>query len=910
MLPFIYLLLLLSSPSWAADIWVDAHHGNDISDGLTAATALHTLQQAAVLATAGSIVHIQPGIYRETLKPIHSGTADHPIIYQAEQKDSVIITGAESVTTWQPLTENTLGFPATKLDQIKWADLSTWSSETPRFITKFDAQQTTQRLTLAREPDWRVQTEWKHHEFWWTADGGSAEVTCDLPTSCETPLRSLTQLTDRHDDSAPQEITKGNLSTLGNLTGATLVATDNSQGYFIYRRAIVNHEVSEGRVTISPQADYKTLNAPGLGWGSKYYVENHPALLDSDGEYWFDKTTRRLYILANDLSSLEISKRATCVDLTNLSYITLDGLNIELCQETAIQLWNAQNQGSQQIILKNLNLSYANRGFWVEQNIDSSSTIANKINGLKLENSKIANMDTDGLFFYPRWANDVHITTAPITNLVIQNNEFHHLSYQAHKDRAAGLEFYFADQLRFENNQIHHTAFDGIKLSHSLIQAVDPAKTFNFTPQEITTGNILINNNVIEKTCQLVADCGALTIAGLPPHNHVFRDVLIMNNIIRNNFGWSAVAELRGRWNGLFAFGIYPSYSSGLNIYRNLLYKNSWANIFALQSWRDGELIIANNLLASANYGLGLWSTKEYETHLNVNTQIINNILVNNEEYGIHHKGTADDAQFILNHNLYYANGWGVGLGKLGVMSNNNTVYQDLESAQTQTPWEQQGVNHDPLFLNYDYFAARNRYDSSVGNFQIRTDSPVIDQGAAIPASLTALVTKFGIIDFPQQATVDIGAFEYLSENQGIAIDLATREPRGTAAQFFGKVEIASADNFLFNQAEPVQLTAEIVADRRDVGQAARIFLVGIYTSPQVQSSAFMRQGDTWLRWNEKLDSLVAAFEVAALPEKLPVTIYSGNFAGMPGNFTVHVGYAVNGMLAYSGQLPMNFIVR
>jgi len=909
MSPFIYVLLLLCAPVWAVEIWVDANHGNDASDGLTAATALRTLQKATTLATAGSIVHIQPGIYRETLQPIHSGTADSPIIYQAEQADSVIIRGAESVNVWHSLTENTLGFPATKLNQIVWADLSRWDTEIPRFIQKLDSRQTTQRLSLAREPDWQVQTEWKQHEFWWTADGGSAEVTCSSPTDCETPLRSLTQLTDRHNDSSPQNIPKGNLTTLGNLTGATLISTDNSQGYFIYRRPIVNHEVNEGRITISPKADYKTLNTPGLGWGSKYYVENHPAFLDSDGEYWFDKTTKRLYILANDLISLEISKRTACVDLTNLSYITLDGLTIDLCQETAIQLWNAQDQGSQQIVLKNLNLSYANHGIWIEQDVSATSANINQINGFILENSKIANMDTDGLFFYPKWSNSANITTAPLTNIVIKNNEFHHLSYQAQSDRAAGLEFYFADKLRFENNWIHHTAFDGIKFSHSMIQSSDAAKTFNFTPQEITTGDILIHGNLVEKTCQLVADCGALTFSGLPPSNHVFRNVLIMNNTIRNNLGWSAVAELRGRWNGLFAFGIYASYSSGLNIYRNVLYKNSWANIFGLQSWRDGEMLIVNNILANANYGLGLWSTKEYETHPNVNTQIINNIFVNNEEFGIHHKGAVDDAQFVLNHNLYYSNGW-ADFGKFGTMSNNNTIYQDLDRVQTQTPWELQGVSQDPLFLHYDYFATRNRYDNSMGNFQLRTGSVAINHGMTTPASLTALLAQFGMIDFPQQEVLDIGAFEYFNDNQGIAIDLATRDYRGTAAQFFGKLEVASADKFLLNQAEPLNLRAEIVADRRDIGQAAQIFMVGIYATPQAQYNSFMRQGDRWIPWNEKLDTLVAAFEVAALPENLPVTIYEGNLMGMPGNFTVYVGYEVNGVLTYNGQLPINFMVQ
>ncbi|MEZ5672006.1 MAG: right-handed parallel beta-helix repeat-containing protein [Thiotrichaceae bacterium] len=901
-------LLLTTSPVWAVEIWVDVNHGDDTADG-TVATPLRTLQHAANLATAGSIVHIQPGIYRETLKPLHSGTAENPIIYQAVQSNTVTISGAEQVTTWQPLTENRLGFPETKLKQIIWADLPNSNAVTPRFISRLDALQQVQRLNVAREPDWRVQTEWKQHEFWWTADGGSAEVACTPAADCETASRSLTQLTDIHDDTEPQDVAKGNLTTLGNLTGATLVATDNSQGYFIYRLPIVNHEVSEGRITLGDKAEYKTTDAPGLGWGSKYYVENHPALLDSEGEYWFDTVTKRLYILANDLPQLEVSQRDTCVDLSNLSYITLDGLNIELCQETAIQLWNAADQGSRQITLKNMKLNYANHGIWLEQNVATPSTNTNSINGFILENSEISNMDTDALFFDPKW-NNSNSSDAPISNIIIANNEFHHLSYRAQKNRAAGLELNFADHIIFKNNKLHHTAFDGLKFNRSLIQSVDPNKSFNFSPQEIKTGTILIDSNVIEKTCQLVADCGALTFVGLPPHNHVFRDVFIINNTIRNNFGWSAVAELRGNWNGLFAFGIYATTSSGLVIYRNLLYKNSWANIFGFQSWRDGEMLIVNNVLANANYGLGLWSNKEYETHPNVNTQIINNIFVNNEEYGVHHKGTADDPQFNLNHNLYYANAWQLSSSKLGVMSNIGVVYRELEDVQQHTPWEQQGVNRDPLFLQYDYFAARNRYDTSPVNWQIRTGSAAIDQGGTILARVSELLAQFGIIDLQLHAAPDIGVFEYFNDNQGIALNLSTREHPATAAQFFGKVEVETTDNYLLNQQQLVNLTAEIIPDTRDVGQAAQIFMVGIYTTPQFQSYSFMRQADTWLRWDEKFESLVAAFNVSALPEKLPLEIYTGNFAGMPGKFTVYVGYAVNGVLAYSGQLPIQFLVQ
>lgn len=907
MFPLIYLLCALSAPVGAVEIWVDAIHGNDAADG-TATTPLRTLQKATTLATAGSTVHILPGIYRETLQPIHSGTATQPIIYQAETPNTVTLSGAETVSAWQPLAENPIGFPENKREYIFWADLTGWN-EKPRFVSKINAiTAQPQRFITAREPDWQVATEWKQHEFWWTADGGKTTVSCTPATDCETTSRARAQLTDIHDDESPENISRGNLTSFGDLSGATLVATDSIQGYFVYRRTITAHDVATGHITVSPEADYKTLTAPGLGWGSKYYVENHPRLLDSDGEYWFDVTTQRLYVLAYNLTSLEISKRSTCVDLSNLSFITLDGLNIEFCQNTAIQLRNAANQGSQHIYLKNLKISHTNYGVWLEQNIDQNSTEIHTISQLSLENSEISEIDTTAIYLYPNWQENISFSYVPIHDLFIKNNQFHHLSYQAEKDRAAGLEFQFADHLFFENNYIHHTAFDGVKFNQVWLVPSELNKTFNFSPQEIKTGDILVAHNVIEKTCQMVTDCGALTFAGQPNVNHVFRDVLISNNIIHHNFGWSAVAELRGKSDGYFAMGIYATYSSGLVFYRNLLYKNSWTNIFGFQGWRDGEFLVVNNILANATYGLELWNNKDFETHQSVNTQIYNNIFANNEEFGIHHKGTATEAQFQLDYNLYYANSWQVSSAKLGVMSNSGTVYSDLSEVRAKTPWEQHGVGLDPKFIDYDYFGARDFYEHRPSNFQINQESNGLDRGTAIPARVIELLQKFGQQDQAIFGTVDIGVAEFINLNQGIIFDRHTETYPVTTAQFLLNANAQAAPS-IFHAADQVSVTAEIVADPLDVGQVADIFMVGVYVSPAQQYFAFMRQGEQWVRWDEKLASLLPAMTVT-LPERLPLEIYTGNFAGMAGRFVIYAGYAVNGKLTYSGLSPLNFTVQ
>ena len=175
-----------------------------------------------------------------------------------------------------------------------------WSA--PLCVMELDSEgEVIARLPLAREPDWQVDTEWKHHEFWWAADGGSSVAGCnpasDPDPNCDYPSRSTTQLTDRTNDADPPGVEPGNLTTLGDLTGATLVAMDTLQGHYVYRRTITDHDVGAGRVTVDRICEHDSGSGnPGLGWGSKYYVEGKPHLLDTPGEWWYDDGSGRLYL--------------------------------------------------------------------------------------------------------------------------------------------------------------------------------------------------------------------------------------------------------------------------------------------------------------------------------------------------------------------------------------------------------------------------------------------------------------------------------------------------------------------------------------------------------------------------------------------------------------------------------------
>lgn len=777
------------------DLWVDAVHGNDANNGLSSATAYRTIQRAADFAGPGTTVHLLPGVYRESVWPAQNGSASERVTYRAENgPGTVVIRGSESSSslTWTQLAANTIGLPAgVNPTNVYYADLSAWNlSAPPRFITQLDGSgNITARLPLAREPDWSVATEWKYHEFWWAADGGSSPAACDPATNsnrdCDLPQRSMTQLTDRTSDTQPVGVEAGNLTTLGDLTGATVIAIDTYQGHYTYRRTITAHDVATGRITVDRicEHDGGTGN-PGLGWGAKYYVEGKPRLLDNPGEWWYDAATKRLYLwpLAAGnpaVQNLEISRRDNGFSLQNRSYTTLDGLTIELVNGTAVYQRNWTEHRSYHNTVRNATLRYANWGVSIEQSVSASSPATNVVDGFTLEDSEIAYIDTLGIRLIHWWENNAapnSYTRSGVHNTIIRSNEFHHLGFRTDDDNAVGLSFGFTNKLTFEGNHVHHVAHNGVQFSRSVIQS---NKGYGFLPGEIKTGEILIKDNIFEKACQQNTDCGALKFWGAAPQTHVFRDVLITGNIFRNTYGWSSIAEKRRRYTGgtssqvrgMGGYGLFVDHASGLHAYRNIAYNNAYADYVLYGVFRDGDIVYWNNIAANSLYGFSVGGP-QYDTHGSVNTQLVNNLVINNEGYGVIATGaTPTFSNVTIDHNLYFNNGWrpynSGGLWKAGdmVVSTESpdtwTPYPTLTEVQANTIWEDHGVEGDPVLWSYNA-NDHDLWDGSWPDFHLTSSSTTaLDRGAAtLPASLTTLLNKFGVSDWRAGTAYDIGRYE------------------------------------------------------------------------------------------------------------------------------------------------------
>jgi len=65
-----------------------------------------TISQAAEIAVAGDEVLVMPGIYREDVNPKNAGTPDARIVYRSVVTGGAVITGAEEIKTWKPVSDN------------------------------------------------------------------------------------------------------------------------------------------------------------------------------------------------------------------------------------------------------------------------------------------------------------------------------------------------------------------------------------------------------------------------------------------------------------------------------------------------------------------------------------------------------------------------------------------------------------------------------------------------------------------------------------------------------------------------------------------------------------------------------------------------------------------------------------
>lgn len=283
LLTFVFGITML--PLLATDYYV-AKDGNDSNSG-TAENPFLTISKAAAVMVAGDVCLIKAGVYRETLSPNVSGTAQSPIVFKAFEQDSVVIAATDEITGWTVHSGNI--YKAT----------ATMSQGEEKNALYADGV----AMDIARWPN--------------DADGD--------PFTLEAVLVSNGSASHIGSTSIPNmDWTDGYVWYLGAHSGAswTRKITSSQSGRVNYNAIDIQ------KWPFNPHNPTKVEN----GNSGRFYLFGKLEALDFEKEWFYDGGANTIYFQAPgdaDPNSMvtEIAARSSTVSLGK-NYITVDGLNM------------------------------------------------------------------------------------------------------------------------------------------------------------------------------------------------------------------------------------------------------------------------------------------------------------------------------------------------------------------------------------------------------------------------------------------------------------------------------------------------------------------------------------------------------------------------------------------------------
>lgn len=725
--------LTLTRAAGALEVWVDAASGSDESPGSEGAP-FATLGRACAESTEDAllVVHLLPGTYRELVQVERDGT--HILVDEADRGE-VVLTGSEPSASLVWTQADPEGLPAAASGQVWWADLATWEVP-PQIVTQALPDGTLVRLPMAREPNWTVTTEWRWHEHWETAS---------------VPLRYW----DDEDPSSQMSahyLSSPYLQQWGELTGARVWIKDGVSGHDTYSRGIIGHWLDEGTLEVSQEC-HISGGDDGLGPASKFVLENAAALLDEEGEWFFDAATARLFVWpvgSGDPGALalEIARRkrgiATAASDVLIDGLTLRGFNYDQdywgggTRDAAVSLRGGQDPVTTSLVVRGSVIEYAARG--IDLVADSSDGLVT-IDGVTIADTTIRHIDGHGINVQSWPVEAIGVSGITVERCLLEDVGFRN---PEGTNSMTGASFSRVANLRFLDNEVRYTPHNSVGVNYGC-------------------DDVLIKGNHIHHCGLNSADNGCIKFWN---NDDTFdrdapRSILATENLIHDSMGWAYSSEVNDWWQttGLSGSGFYCDYFWGATFYRNLIYAVGgvalWPNTPSNLNWS------INNTVLEARHGASC--SRESSTATGQGEALVmNNLFMNFTTWGLpedHYWGQIEsgllysltDERLASHHNAFHD----VYSDLLHVdASNSGNKYVTVADVRASTPYEEGSID----LVGDD---AAIVVDSANRDVTPAPGSPVIDAGGELPPELAALHTRLGLTLAPAVgAAYDIGAIE------------------------------------------------------------------------------------------------------------------------------------------------------
>jgi len=283
--------------------------GNDGFNGSESAP-FKTIQRCARDAEAGDTCIVHQGTYRETIKPRYIGRYNAPIRFVVAEGEHVRVTGLNKVSSPWELYKGAIykTVVAAPVKQVFVAD---------------------ELMTLARHPN----SDDPFKPTFLTINDtqcliyGTTEWTKDIqkckPYDEDGLCSSSNSCWDKSFSKKKWKLESSGLALNTNWAGATLAVIDNAE--YSAERAIVLPTNKQQLIS------YEWFSEKKMESGIKFYLTNALAALDSDKEWFFNKTTTTLFFNSPGNKTPEniyVKVRDLAFDLRDKQYIVIEGFEV------------------------------------------------------------------------------------------------------------------------------------------------------------------------------------------------------------------------------------------------------------------------------------------------------------------------------------------------------------------------------------------------------------------------------------------------------------------------------------------------------------------------------------------------------------------------------------------------------